>query len=331
MSIWRRLWLPFQEITSSIYNNNQNDETHDIKIIKIPGTTKAATSPDSQSSDENNKIQLIIDDPAEEDALDFQRYSQNLANIIRTTKPKFAVGIFGKWGTGKSTLMRMIERELNPVLILTWNGITQYSEESNKLKSFLKENYGEYPIDSSYFVKENDTTLTFRMEDEKKTLYHKRIHSLSLQLNDKKDRASLTFDGNFIRDFVVKREDDNVLKLFLEQQNKILTVWFDAWRYEREKRLAVIPFLRLIKIALENDLARNTKTQKWEVLREGLKRTFAAFVESTQVSVAVQGSLYQLPQTLKISSVHSNRQAPSISMMNVYHFVNMQQTILNLH
>jgi ABC-type bacteriocin/lantibiotic exporter with double-glycine peptidase domain len=125
MSIWRRLWLPFQEITSSIYNNNQNDETHDIKIIKIPGTTKAATSPDSQSSDENNKIQLIIDDPAEEDALDFQRYSQNLANIIRTTKPKFAVGIFGKWGTGKSTLMRMIERELNPVLILTWNGITQ--------------------------------------------------------------------------------------------------------------------------------------------------------------------------------------------------------------
>ncbi len=142
MSIWRRLWLPFQEITSSIYNNNQNDETHDIKIIKIPGTTKAATSPDSQSSDENNKIQLIIDDPAEEDALDFQRYSQNLANIIRTTKPKFAVGIFGKWGTGKSTLMRMIERELNPVLILTWNGITQYSEESNKLKSFLKENYG---------------------------------------------------------------------------------------------------------------------------------------------------------------------------------------------
>src|SRR5829696_7163499 len=110
LSIWERLprLKPKRE---SNYENSQNHEDDDI----IP--------------DNNNKIQIIIDDPAEEDALDFRRYSQNLANIIRTTKPKFAVGIFGKWGTGKTTLMRMIERELNPVLTLAWDSIAQDEEE----------------------------------------------------------------------------------------------------------------------------------------------------------------------------------------------------------
>jgi hypothetical protein len=52
------------------------------------------------SGDYNNLAKIIVDEPAEEDALDFQRYSQNLANIIRgTTPPQFAVGIFGNRGT----------------------------------------------------------------------------------------------------------------------------------------------------------------------------------------------------------------------------------------
>jgi hypothetical protein len=32
---------------------------------------------------------------------------------------------------------------------------------------------------------------------------------------------------------------------------KIITVWFDAWKYEREEFLAVIPFLRTVKLALD--------------------------------------------------------------------------------
>jgi predicted KAP-like P-loop ATPase len=109
------------------------------------GTTKKFDSP---NSGDYNMLKIIVDEPAEEDALDFQRYSKNLANIIRGTTPQFAVGIFGKWGTGKTTLMRMIEQE---------------------------------------FDNEHD-------------------------------------------------------------KEKILTVWFDAWRYEKEKYLAVIPFLRQVRI-----------------------------------------------------------------------------------
>jgi ABC-type lipoprotein export system ATPase subunit len=37
----------------------------------------------------------------------------HIANVISgTTTPQFVVGIFGKWGSGKTTLMRMIEKEL---------------------------------------------------------------------------------------------------------------------------------------------------------------------------------------------------------------------------
>jgi uncharacterized protein YjbI with pentapeptide repeats len=158
---------------------------------KIAQNTTATIDSGSKNAHINNITKIVIDDPAEEDALDFERYSQNLANIIRVTDPKFAIGIFGKWGTGKTTLMKMIKNELE--------------------------------------------------------------------------------------------KDENT-------SNKILTVWFDAWRYEREKNLAVIPFLRQIRIELENDLARNRKTKKWKVVRESLERTFTAFIESTQISFTPAGS-----------------------------------------
>jgi hypothetical protein len=141
---------------------------------------------DSPNSGDCNVLKIIVDEPAEEDALDFQHYSKNLANIIRGTTPQFAVGIFGKWGTGKTTLMRMIEQEID----------------------------------------------------------------------NERDKE------------------------------KILTVWFDAWRYEKEKYLAVIPFLRQVRIKLENDVAKNRKTSRWNVLKEGLGKTFTAFIESTEISVA---------------------------------------------
>ncbi len=110
-----------------------------------------AVSRISEFDDESSKLSLIkivTDEPTLEDALDFDNYTQNLANIITNSTPRFAVGIFGGWGTGKTSLMRMTKKIL----------------------------------------------------------------------------------------------DDN---------EKVITVWFDAWRYEREENLGVIPFLRTIKLTLD--------------------------------------------------------------------------------
>jgi predicted KAP-like P-loop ATPase len=51
---------------------------------------------------------------ASEDTLDFKNYSKELANIIRNTTPaRFAVGVFGGWGTGKTSLMSMTKKLLD--------------------------------------------------------------------------------------------------------------------------------------------------------------------------------------------------------------------------
>ena len=56
-------------------------------------------------------IKIITDEPTLEDALHFDRYSQQLADIIVNSTPRFTIGMFGGWGTGKTTLMRMVEKE----------------------------------------------------------------------------------------------------------------------------------------------------------------------------------------------------------------------------
>jgi KAP family P-loop domain/Pentapeptide repeats (8 copies) len=145
----------------------------------------AVTLP-SEFEDEISKpsiLKIITDEPTEEDALDFNNYSQKLANIITNSKPRFAVGIFGGWGTGKTSLMRMTKKIL----------------------------------------------------------------------------------------------DDN---------KKVITVWFDAWRYEREENLAVIPFLRTIKLTL--DASDKSREGRWEGVKNGVKRTAAAFLSSTKVTYGIK-------------------------------------------
>jgi len=108
------------------------------------------------------------------------KYSDTIVEIITNSEPRFAVGIFGGWGTGKTTLMSMIKSKLD----------------------------------------END---------------------------------------------------------------KIITVWFEAWRYEREKNLAVIPFLRTFKFRLDEIEKSNKRGWSGRVKR-GVIETAAAFVGSTKIS-----------------------------------------------
>src|SRR5262245_12487589 len=57
-------------------------------------------------------FQVLLDDPASEPSGGFDAYAQALADIILHSPPRFAVGIFGSWGSGKTTLMHAIGRKL---------------------------------------------------------------------------------------------------------------------------------------------------------------------------------------------------------------------------
>ena len=143
-----------------------------------------STSNITSGSSKEEIIKIITDEPTLEDALDFNNYSQRLASIITNSTPRFSIGIFGGWGTGKTSLMNMTRQIL---------------------------------------------------------------------------------DGN----------------------NKVVTIWFDAWRYEREEYLAVIPFLRTVELRL--DATKKDKAGDWEVVKNGVKRTLDAFLQSTKLSLGAKG------------------------------------------
>ena len=57
-------------------------------------------------------MQQLLPDVAGTDRIGFDPVAKILKDVILNTKPPFAVGIFGEWGSGKTTLMQMVETKL---------------------------------------------------------------------------------------------------------------------------------------------------------------------------------------------------------------------------
>lgn len=91
------------------------------------------------------KTYIINDQATKEDALDFLPYVETLADIIQTGDTPLTVGIFGTWGTGKTSLMKMIkegvqESEYNGLpenYTVTWFDAWKYDKEETLWRSFL--------------------------------------------------------------------------------------------------------------------------------------------------------------------------------------------------
>jgi hypothetical protein len=59
------------------------------------------------------KYELLADNPEVTDRLGFEPMAGILVDVIRETNPPFTIGIFGEWGSGKTTLMTLVQRELD--------------------------------------------------------------------------------------------------------------------------------------------------------------------------------------------------------------------------
>jgi predicted KAP-like P-loop ATPase len=127
----------------------------------------------------DRKIKVITDEPNPTGVLDFYKYSEIFSNLIKNSSPRFSIGIFGEWGSGKTTLMRMIEKKI-------------------------------------------------------------------------------------------------------DTEQNIVTVWFDAWKYEREKYSSLIPFIRTIRFAL--DTSNKTNDKRWQPLKRAIKKSYLAFLKSTMIT-----------------------------------------------
>ena len=82
---------------------------------------------------------ILLDEPAGRPALGFDEYARAFAAITRQSEPRFAVGIFGDWGSGKTTLMRAVERELaaDETVVTLWFNAWRYEREEHLIVPLL--------------------------------------------------------------------------------------------------------------------------------------------------------------------------------------------------
>src|SRR3954465_3395522 len=76
-------------------------------------------------------FRVLMDDASPTPELGFHEYATALSEIIRDSQPEFAIGIFGTWGTGKTTRMRHIKQRLdpNPTTVTAWFTAWRYEKE----------------------------------------------------------------------------------------------------------------------------------------------------------------------------------------------------------
>lgn len=73
----------------------------------------ATTDAPADSSVGAPTAKILLDTPASHPGLQFNPMALALARIIETSEPRFAVGIFGDWGSGKTTFMEALARHLS--------------------------------------------------------------------------------------------------------------------------------------------------------------------------------------------------------------------------
>ena len=91
------------------------------------------------SVDEYSDFTVLLDDPASDPALGWREYAGAFAGIVEHSRPQFAVGIFGDWGSGKTTLMKAIWRELEsrPDVVQVWFNAWRYEREEHLIVPML--------------------------------------------------------------------------------------------------------------------------------------------------------------------------------------------------
>lgn len=83
-------------------------------------------------------FQILLDVPARKPKLRYDDYALAFKDIIEQSEPRFAMGIFGGWGSGKTTLMETIEAKLNEdEIVRVWFNAWRYEKEEHLIIPLL--------------------------------------------------------------------------------------------------------------------------------------------------------------------------------------------------
>lgn len=84
-----------------------------------------------------SKAKILLDGPAGQPALGFDKTATALSQIIESSSPQFSIGIFGGWGSGKTTLMKSIEQALPETVVAVEFNAWRYEREALLLVPLL--------------------------------------------------------------------------------------------------------------------------------------------------------------------------------------------------
>lgn len=87
----------------------------------------------------DKSAKILLDVPVDDGVLGFGNYRDALNSIIKSSEPHFTIGIFGGWGTGKTTLMKMMKKQLDDEGEITvWFNPWQYEKEEHLIVPLLQ-------------------------------------------------------------------------------------------------------------------------------------------------------------------------------------------------
>lgn len=135
-----------QELNEEYEASPQNDEEVEVKpgfLLSEDGDYlltedggRIALEGTSESTNEEAfefAVRALADNPSEVDLLGFEDYARALVDYIsseKTEKP-LTLGIDAEWGMGKTTLMRMIRKKLEPNFKTVWFNAWKYDQEDS--------------------------------------------------------------------------------------------------------------------------------------------------------------------------------------------------------
>ena len=83
-------------------------------------------------------FKVVLDEPSPAPALGFDGFAEALAELITCSRAAFAAGIFGSWGSGKTTLMRAVQgRLVGDDVVTVWFNAWRYEKEPDLIIPLL--------------------------------------------------------------------------------------------------------------------------------------------------------------------------------------------------
>ena len=82
------------------------------------------------------KTSILDDLPTDCDALDFTPYVETLVDVCQTASTPLTIGVFGTWGSGKTSLMRMVKNGLPESYTTAWFDAWKYDKEETLWRAF---------------------------------------------------------------------------------------------------------------------------------------------------------------------------------------------------